>query len=199
MKILILSPYPQSVVNTISRYDDTYVTSTERLDSRWLVEENFDLIVSFGYRHIIKEDVLEIVGDRIVNLHIGYLPYGKGAHPNFWSHVENCPSGVTIHRIDPGIDTGRILVQKEVFVDPSIHSFSSSWKLLMGEIELLFDLNWWSIRKNEIAGVLQDPSRGSFHLYRDLEPMMKYLDLGWDTPIDECVRRIREDKVITDL
>ena len=51
----------------------------------------------------------------IVNLHKAYLPYNKGAHPNFWSFAENTPSGITIHVIDSGIDTGNIIYRK--FID----------------------------------------------------------------------------------
>ena len=68
-------------------------------------------IISFGYRHKINEDILR-KKKKIINLHISYLPYNKGAHPNFWSFAENTPSGVSIHKVDRGIDTGNIIYQK---------------------------------------------------------------------------------------
>ena len=52
--------------------------------------------------------------NNIINLHISYLPYNRGAHPNFWSFVENTPSGVSIHQVDSGIDTGKIVIQKQI-------------------------------------------------------------------------------------
>ena len=40
----------------------------------------------------------------IVNLHISYLPFNRGSHPNYWSFVENTPKGVSIHEIDEQIE-----------------------------------------------------------------------------------------------
>ena len=72
--------------------------------------KDIDLIISFGYRHLIDKDIIR--KKRILNLHISYLPFNRGAHPNFWSFVENTPSGITINRINNGIDTGNIIYQK---------------------------------------------------------------------------------------
>ena len=49
--------------------------------------QNYDFIISFGYRHIIKEDVINKFINKIINLHISYLPYNKGADPNLWSYL----------------------------------------------------------------------------------------------------------------
>ena len=74
----------------------------------------FDLIISFGYKYIIPNEII-VASCPIVNLHISYLPFNRGSHPNFWSHFDDTPSGVTIHLIDEGIDTGPYLFQKRVF------------------------------------------------------------------------------------
>ena len=73
-----------------------------------------DLIICFGYRHILKNNFLSQCRCPIVNLHTSYLPFNRGAHPNFWSFYDNTPSGVSIHLIDKGIDTGPILFQKKI-------------------------------------------------------------------------------------
>ncbi len=36
-------------------------------------------IISFNYKYIIDEDIIEYMGNRIINLHISYLPYNRGA------------------------------------------------------------------------------------------------------------------------
>ena len=48
----------------------------------------YDLIISFGYKHIIKKEVISNSNIPIINLHISYLPWNKGAHLNFWSFNE---------------------------------------------------------------------------------------------------------------
>ena len=55
-----------------------------------IIEES-DLIISFGYRKIIKNKYLKLLKRPIINLHISYLPYNRGTHPNFWSFVDNTP------------------------------------------------------------------------------------------------------------
>eukprot|EP00392_Amoebophrya_sp_AT5.2_P019205 g19951.t1 len=78
----------------------------EKMTKDW-AESNqhaFDYCVSYGYRHIIRTPVIEGMFDRkrIINLHISYLPYNRGADPNLWSILERTPPGVTIHHIDEG-------------------------------------------------------------------------------------------------
>ena len=51
---------------------------------------------------------------KIINLHISYLPWNKGASPNLWSVVEETKKGVSIHYVDSTLDTGEIIVQKEL-------------------------------------------------------------------------------------
>ena len=75
--------------------------------------KHFDYIISFGYKHIINKQIIDSFQTNIINLHISYLPFNKGYHPNFWSFKDNTPKGVTIHLIDEGIDTGDILIQKD--------------------------------------------------------------------------------------
>ena len=51
------------------------------------------MLVSFGYRFILPGDLLARFPDRAVNLHIAYLPWNRGAHPNVWSAYEGTPAG----------------------------------------------------------------------------------------------------------
>ena len=54
----------------------------------------YDAVISFGYRHILNHNLIRKAGCPIFNLHMSYLPYNRGAHPNFWSFYDNTPSGV---------------------------------------------------------------------------------------------------------
>ena len=148
-----------------------------------------NLIIVFGYRYIIKKEILLNIDFPIINLHIGYLPWNKGAHPNFWSFFDCTPSGVTIHLIDEGIDTGPILYQKYVNFDINKMTFSQSYKVLIKEIEKLFISNI----ENIITGdYLQMPQRrkGSYHNTNQLPKNFR----GWDSNIGEEIRFL--DKII---
>ena len=71
--------------------------------------ERNDFYVSFGYKKIIPKNILKYAKRPIINLHMSFLPFNRGAHPNFWSFVNKTPSGVTIHEINNGVDTGPII------------------------------------------------------------------------------------------
>ena len=52
------------------------------------------LIVSYNYIHMVPKDVIEMMPNKIVNLHISFLPYNRGFAPNIWSFWENTKKGV---------------------------------------------------------------------------------------------------------
>lgn len=127
----------------------------------------FDAVVSFGYRHILRPPVIATARRAIVNLHIGLLPFNRGAHPNFWAWVDRTPHGVTIHEIDAGIDTGPILAQRRVdFPDDQI-SLRSSQARLLETIEALFLDVFPAWAEGALPAVPQS-GPGSVHKVRDL-------------------------------
>jgi len=89
-------------------------TTSAPLDLESLERRPPDWIVSHGYRHIVPPEVVARFRDRMVNLHISLLPWNRGADPNLWSFVEGTPSGVTVHYMDEGVDTGDVIAQREL-------------------------------------------------------------------------------------
>ena len=137
--------------------------------------KKYDAIVSFGYRHIIKQELLDSIKIPIINLHIAYLPYNKGAHPNFWSFVENTPAGITIHEVDKGIDTGRIILNKMIdfnIIKNKNLSFSQTYKILINEIENLFKENIKQLLNKDYERHPQI-GKGSYHNSKDLPSLLK--------------------------
>ena len=55
-----------------------------------------EIIISYNYSYIIKQDIISFMNGRIINLHISYLPWNKGSNPSFWSFMDETPKGVTI-------------------------------------------------------------------------------------------------------
>lgn len=74
-----------------------------------------DIVVINGTR-ILSQRVLESVPAVFVNMHAGITPLYRGVHGAYWALVQNKPDvcGVTVHVVDPGIDTGGILAQAVV-------------------------------------------------------------------------------------
>ena len=128
--------------------------------------KNIDWIISYGYKFILKSDIIDSTLNPILNLHISYLPYNKGAYPNYWSFVNKTPKGVSIHKIEEGIDTGPIFIQKRVSYseNDTLYSF---YKKLKFEIEKLFIENFKKIIDGEIRPFTQK-GKGSFHKKSEL-------------------------------
>lgn len=109
-----------------------------------------DILISYNYRYLIKKDVLDLLPNRAINLHISLLSWNRGAHPNVWSFLEDTPKGVTIHYIDEGLDTGNIIAQKEVFINEEKETLKSSYEILNREIQEVFKKNWDKIKADKL-------------------------------------------------
>ena len=132
----------------------------------------FDLIISFGYRHIIPSSILKKVKRPIINLHMSYLPYNKGAHPNFWSFMENTPKGVSIHEVSKKIDSGPIILRKKIKFTKNHNTYKKTYKKLKLELENLFKYNIKKILSGSYKKKI--PShKGTFHKKDDLPKFMK--------------------------
>jgi Formyl transferase len=137
----------------------------------------FDNVISFGYRHLLSPALLDTARRPVVNLHISYLPYNRGAHPAVWALLEDTPLGVTIHEIDQGIDTGPIIVQQRVDLESLNVSFNAVRALLVAKIEALFLRHMTAILDATYATAPQS-GRGTFHNMRDLPPDLTSLDIN---------------------
>lgn len=178
MRVLALCPYPERIAEAFARSGDTVVFSQEPITST----PEADFIVSYGYRHMIREPVLSAFKGRIINLHISILPFNRGADPNFWSWINDTPKGVTIHEMDSGLDTGPIIAQLcPPFRDSD--TLASSYNHLRETIETLFSGCWPSIRRG--YGTVAQTGEGSFHFSKDKNFLFNALPMKWDTPVRE--------------
>lgn len=173
MKILYLGPH-SPLVDFLGK-----VTRTEDPISDF---GSADFVVSYGYRHIIKnKEELKRMDGRAVNLHISYLPWNRGADPNLWSWVENSPKGVSIHYIDEGIDTGDIVAQSLVSMD-DCETLVSSYLALHTAVQRLFRDYWPSIKLGTCQRKPQSWS-GTYHRISDRENV--HIPNGWETRVSD--------------
>jgi GDP-perosamine N-formyltransferase len=79
-----------------------------------------DIISSVWCREIIQPQIIELVDGAVFNLHPSLLPRHRGCSSVPWAIVDGDPeTGVTAHYIDPGVDTGRIILQSRITIGPS--------------------------------------------------------------------------------
>ena len=182
MRVLLLTPIPHYLASTIEETGDTYAVSMDAPD-KW--PPDIDFVVSFGYRHIIRERVINHYRGRLINIHISLLPWNRGADPNFWSWFDRTPKGVSIHAIDAGIDTGDILSQLEVIPGEEGLTLRSSYSDMVQFAASLFASEWESIRALDWNPITIPSGKGSYHNIEDKTPWMGKLPLGWDTPVKD--------------
>lgn len=183
MNILFLGP-PNEKMSTILRKHGHQILGIESpLDVQFLKENHIDFAISYGYRHIIKSNVLSHLKKHIINLHISYLPWNRGADPNLWSFLENTPKGVTIHLIDEGIDTGDIIAQKKIDFLENENTLATTYIRLQKEILLLFEEQTPFIIKGCFEASKQ-PHGGTFHKSADKNKFIHLLSNGWNTPVE---------------
>lgn len=148
------------------------------------------LIVSYNYKFIIGKDVIDFMQGNMVNLHISYLPWNRGASPNIWSFIDETPKGITIHQISPECDMGKILFQKECFFSPEIETFESVYFKLNTEITELFKCHWEEIRDGNYKPYEQK-GKGSCHTLGDLKKLREHIDFQWTDNIAEFLDKYK--------
>jgi phosphoribosylglycinamide formyltransferase-1 len=98
-------------------YTDREARDTEMAD--WLELQGVDLVVLAGYMHLLTAPFLARFRDRIVNVHPSLLPHFPGANAiddALAAGVET--TGVTVHFVDEGLDTGAVIRQEPVPLEP---------------------------------------------------------------------------------
>ena len=113
-------------------YDEKLMTLLE--------DKQVDLVVLAGYLKILNQDLIEAYKGRIINIHPSLLPkfggkgfYGLHVHEAVIAAGEK-ESGATVHYVDTGIDTGKIILQRKLEVMPE-DSPESLQKRILSQIE----------------------------------------------------------------
>jgi len=183
LSILFLGEDDSPILAFLRRKHKSVVSRSGKITSSFI--SSFDLVISYGYKHILPKEVIDSSNHGVINLHISMLPWNRGAHPNFWSFVDGTPKGVSIHFVDEGIDTGDIILQKEVYFEPEDNTFKKTYCKLKREIEELLVSNWNNIITGNFTRVRQNSTEGSFHEVKDLK---KYsLSEGWGTKTNTII------------
>jgi phosphoribosylglycinamide formyltransferase-1 len=85
----------------------------------WLQLRGVDFVVLAGYMHLLTTGFLVRFRDRIVNVHPSLLPQFPGAQAIADALAAGVDTtGVTIHYVDEGLDTGAVIRQEPIAVEP---------------------------------------------------------------------------------
>jgi len=124
------------------------------------MEPDLAIVVAFG--QILKKNLLAIPEWGVINIHASLLPKYRGAAPIQWAILNSEPkTGLTVMRMDEGLDTGPILLQKEVPIlqDETAGQLHDRLSLLAGQviIKALTDMS-----NSQLKETPQDESLASY-------------------------------------
>ncbi|KAB1504132.1 phosphoribosylglycinamide formyltransferase [Corynebacterium sp. 320] len=100
-----------------------------------------DIVVSAGFMRILGKTVVDAFAGQIINTHPALLPAFPGAHGvrdalDYGVKV----TGTTVHVVDSGVDTGPIIAQQAVVVEPSDTEATLHERIKVAERQLLIDV-----------------------------------------------------------
>lgn len=103
---------------------------------KWLREQNADCLFLRGFG-IIREPVLSLCKYGVISYHHGDMLKYRGGPPAFWElYNDEAEVGVTIQRLDQGLDTGTILLQRFFPILSTDNWFSLRRRIYDGSIDM---------------------------------------------------------------
>lgn len=99
------------------KYRTRLEPEAERELARTLLEHEVDVVALAGFMRILHDDFLRTFEGRTVNIHPSLLPSFPGLDAQGQAHEYGVKrTGATVHFVDPGIDTGPVILQEAVEV-----------------------------------------------------------------------------------
>jgi methionyl-tRNA formyltransferase len=146
-----------------------------------------DAIIVVGYGRLIPQWMLDLPPLGNLNLHASLLPKYRGAAPIQWAIAQGeTITGVTTMRIDAGLDTGDILLQREVPIQPEATALTLSPRLAAIGAALMVE----TLRGLQAGSLHPQPQDNS---HATLAPILRKEDglVDFRRPAAEILNRLR--------
>jgi len=191
LTLLVTTPGPShteydghnAIVAAAPRDQDILVTTKLKRAAASIAAYAPDIVLSYTFPYRLPAEILAIPRLGAVNLHPSPLPSYRGPNPHRMLYDGFPTLGATLHRTEPGFDTGAILSRHEAPVppNPSIASVRSAWDDL-----LLLALD--DGMERAIAGEPGTPQNDADASYAASYTAEEFW-LDWNWPVATLVRR----------
>lgn len=125
---IIFSPVKDAAAKLgipVLQYENISREGEEKLKSL-----NADIMVTAAYGQILKQNILDVCPKGIINVHASLLPKYRGSSPVQWTLINGEKvTGVTIMQTALGVDTGDIILQREIALDGNENALETLDKL----------------------------------------------------------------------
>ncbi|OFW40028.1 MAG: methionyl-tRNA formyltransferase [Acidobacteria bacterium RIFCSPLOWO2_12_FULL_60_22] len=146
-----------------------------------------EAVVVVGYGQILRPWLLDLPRYGCINLHASLLPAYRGAAPIQWAIANGeTKTGLTTMLMDPGLDTGPILLQWATEIGPEETAIQLAERLSAAGANLMME-TLQGLEAGKLVPQPQDHSRAS------RAPLLKKEDgrIDWSLPAQEIFNRIR--------
>ena len=156
-----------------------FVQDLKRLDP--------DVIVVWSYPMILPPDVIEVPREGTVNVHGGLLPEYRGGHVMQWAIINGeSETGVALHYMDEGIDTGPVIAQRRFPIERDDDAATVREKLKEAGMALLKE--WWpAISQGRAPREKQDEATAKYHRLRTIDDGL----INWHASATEVCNLVR--------
>ena len=181
----------ESAVKTFAKEKGLHILQPTNLKNEDFLDElkalnaNLQIIVAF---RMLPKVVWDMPKHGTFNLHASLLPNYRGAAPINWAIINGeTKTGVSTFFIDEKIDTGEMILQKEIKIDPTENAGSLHDKLMHIGSDLVID----TIKLIETGNVNTTPqpedaiSKTAYKLNRD------NCKINWEADLDQIFNQIR--------
>lgn len=161
------------------KLDENFMETIQKL--------NPDFCFSFYYRKIFNKKLINIPSEGFINIHPSLLPKYRGPVPSMWALLNgDTETGVTLHYIDRGIDSGDIIAKKKVRINSIISGFELHNKL-MDEGVSLFQKTLPKIISNKAVRIKQKDEDATY--YGPFNTNLLYIN--WYSKTHDIYNKIR--------
>ncbi|WP_405246797.1 methionyl-tRNA formyltransferase [Cellulophaga sp. Asnod2-G02] len=174
-----------AVAHNLKVLQPTNLKNEEFLEELKALKPNLQIIVAF---RMLPKVVWEIPEHGTFNLHASLLPDYRGAAPINWAIINGeTKTGVTTFFIDDKIDTGEILLQSEIAIDPEENAGSLHDKLMILGADLVIT-TVKAIESSNVTTKKQPDTpieKVAYKIHKDT------CEINWDTSMDKIYNHIR--------
>jgi methionyl-tRNA formyltransferase len=155
---------------------------------RTLQSLDLDYILSIHFPYLITREVLAIPKIGTLNLHPAYLPFNRGWHTPSWAIIEETPYGATFHWVEEGLDTGDIVFQKALEINPDDTAHSLYQRVLKIEEAMIQEAIPLLLAKQ----IARNPQGHKYtsHTKKDIENIRK-LNLNETKKVKDIINQLR--------
>lgn len=126
-----------------------------------LRDADLDWLFIIGWSQIAREAVLAAPRRGVLGMHPTLLPEGRGRAAIPWAILKGLPeTGVTLFQLDQGVDTGPILAQEVVAIEPR-ETAGSLYERVARAHRSLIRRVWTELASDQLSPQPQDPLTGS--------------------------------------